>query len=52
MFNADSHWFWALLTAACLVWYSTVTVYVTIRGAMDIRAMLRRLAAMKSDGAE
>lgn len=39
------HWFWWLLTAACLVWYSTVTVYVAIRGVFDIRGMLRRLAA-------
>jgi len=39
------HWFWWLLTAACLVWYCTVTVYVAIRGVFDIRGMLRRLAA-------
>ncbi|MEW6252465.1 MAG: hypothetical protein AB1716_17645 [Planctomycetota bacterium] len=37
------HWFWWLLLAAVIVWYSTVTVYVAIRGALDIRAMLRRL---------
>jgi hypothetical protein len=36
--------FWKLLTAACLFWYATITVYVTFRGAADIRAMLRRLA--------
>jgi len=41
------HWFWWLLTAACLVWYSTITVYVAIRGVFDIRSMLKRL----SDGA-
>ena len=35
--------FWKLLTAACLLWYATITVYVTFRGAADIRAMLRRL---------
>ena len=39
------HWFWWLMTAACMVWYSTITVYVAIRGAFDIRGMLRRLAA-------
>ncbi|HOX37245.1 MAG TPA: hypothetical protein PL033_04580 [Candidatus Brocadiia bacterium] len=38
------HWFWFLMTAAVLVWYSTVTVYVAIRGAMDIKTMLRNLA--------
>ena len=41
------HWFWWLLTAACVVWYSTITVYVAIRGVFDIRSMLKRL----SDGA-
>jgi hypothetical protein len=38
------HWFWWLLTAACVVWYSTITVYVAIRGALDIQHMLARLA--------
>jgi hypothetical protein len=37
------HWFWWLLTAACLLWYSTVTVYVAFRGAKDIKNMLKRL---------
>lgn len=39
------HWFWAGLTAAALIWYSTVTVYVAIKGAFDIRGMLGRLAS-------
>ena len=38
-----SHPFWFLLTIACLVWYSTITVYVAIRGCFDIRSMLDRL---------
>ena len=38
-----SHPFWGLLTIAVLAWYSTVTIYVAIRGAGDIRQMLRRL---------
>jgi hypothetical protein len=42
------HPIWFLLTAAVVVWYSTITIYVAIRGAMDIRAMLRRL----KDGAD
>ena len=37
------HWFWLLLTAACLAWYSTITVYVAVRGLMDIRQMLERI---------
>ena len=38
-----NHPFWGLLTLAVLVWYSTITVYVGIRGAFDIRHMLRKL---------
>ena len=37
------HWFWAALTAAVVVWYLTVTIYVAIRGMVDIRGMLGRL---------
>jgi hypothetical protein len=37
------HWFWWLVTLAVLVWYSTVTLYVAVKGARDIRQMLRRL---------
>ena len=36
--------FWKLLTAACLIWYTTITVYVAFRGAADIRGMLKRLS--------
>lgn len=44
MFNSFAeHWFWFTLAAACVVWYSTVTVYVAVRGIKDIRQMLRRL---------
>ncbi len=42
-------WFWWLLTLACLAWYATVTVYVAIRGARDIRVMLARLAQAHGD---
>ncbi|MBN1508524.1 MAG: hypothetical protein JW955_16870 [Sedimentisphaerales bacterium] len=38
------HWFWGAVTLVCLAWYSTVTVYVAIKGASDIRNMLRRLS--------
>jgi hypothetical protein len=38
-----THWFWLLLTIACLVWYSTVTVYVGFKGIADIKQMLARL---------
>lgn len=38
------HWFWLVATLACVVWYSTITIYVAIRGAMDIKGMLQRLS--------
>ncbi len=41
------HPFWGLLTIAVLVWYSTITVYVAIRGSFDIREMFRRLSTRK-----
>jgi len=28
---------------ACVIWYSTITVYVAIKGAGDIKSMLARL---------
>ena len=37
------HWFWLLMTAAVVIWYSTITVYVSFKGIADIRAMFRRL---------
>lgn len=36
--------FWWILTFAAVAWYATVTLYVSVRGAGDIRSMLRRLA--------
>ena len=38
------HWFWWLVVMACLLWYSTITVYVAIKGGYDIVHMLRRLS--------
>jgi hypothetical protein len=40
-----AHWFWWILAMACVVWYSTITVYVAIKGAADIKHMLARLDA-------
>ena len=42
-----NHWFWGALTIACLAWYSTITVYIAIKGVGDIRSMLRRLSGPK-----
>jgi len=38
-----AHPFWILLSLACLVWYSTITIYIAVKGAFDVREMLRRL---------
>lgn len=42
--------FWKALTIAALVWYSSITVYVSVRGAADIKQMLRRLGKNRDDG--
>ena len=47
-----SHWFWGVLTVACVIWYSTITVYVAIKGASDIKNMLARLDRDKERDAE
>ena len=39
------HWFWGVMTLACLVWYCTITIYVSIKGVRDIRKMFRDLAS-------
>ena len=39
----NDHWFWLVLTAACVIWYSTITIYVAVKGVKDIKSMLRRL---------
>ena len=46
------HYFWWLLTMACIVWYSTVTIYVSVKGAADIRHMLTRLSDRLPDDDE
>ena len=39
----SNHPFWGIITIAVLVWYSTITIYVGVRGALDIKHMLRNL---------
>lgn len=41
--STAGHPFWWLLTAAAVTWYSTVTIYVAIKGVFDIKNMLKRL---------
>ena len=42
-----NHWFWGAIVIACLTWYSTITIYIAIKGVGDIRSMLRRLSGPK-----
>lgn len=37
------HWFWFGLSVGAVGWYLAVTVYVAIKGAKDIKHMMRRL---------
>jgi len=37
------YWFWGLLALAVLAWYSSVTIYVAVRGLLDIKQMFGRL---------
>jgi hypothetical protein len=39
----QGHWFWFWLTALSVLWYSTITIYVTIKGYADIGRMLHEL---------
>jgi hypothetical protein len=39
----SEHPFWFCLTAVCIVWYSSITVYVAFKGYMDIKHMLENL---------
>jgi len=36
--------FWLVMTIACVVWYSTITLYVAVKGVFDILGMLERLS--------
>ena len=45
----SDHWFWLILIIAVVAWYSSVTIYVAIRGAKDIRTMLSDLARRQEE---
>jgi hypothetical protein len=40
---------WFALTMTAVVWYSSITVYVAIRGAFDIKEMFARLDELKNE---
>ncbi|MBN2093576.1 hypothetical protein JW964_28395 [candidate division KSB1 bacterium] len=42
-FMLQNHWFWGILILICLIWYTTITIYVAIKGGIDIRRMLKNL---------
>jgi hypothetical protein len=43
------HIFWWMLTMICVFWYCTITVYVAIKGAKDIKEMLTHLGDISDD---
>ena len=45
----SDHWFWLILIIAVVAWYSSVTIYVAIRGAKDIRTMLSDLTRRQEE---
>ncbi|MCX7800034.1 MAG: hypothetical protein N2109_06775 [Fimbriimonadales bacterium] len=40
------HFLWLGVTALCLLWYGTITLYVAVRGGRDIGQMLRNLSKL------
>ena len=46
------HWFWWIVMLLVLIWYSTVTIYVAVRGSKDIQGMLKRLKNRNTSGSE
>lgn len=47
--TGESHWFWLAMTIAVVVWYSTITIYISFRGAFDIKEMLGRLEKLAKE---
>ncbi|MEJ5170925.1 MAG: hypothetical protein WHU10_08055 [Fimbriimonadales bacterium] len=43
------HYLWLAVTALCLLWYSTITIYVAVRGGRDIGQMLRNLSKLNGE---
>jgi hypothetical protein len=44
-----NHWFWYLMMLASLIWYSTITIYIAIKGATDIKVMLGALGKINDE---
>ena len=43
--NLPDHPCWWALVAVCLIWYSTITLKIAVRGVSDMKNMLARLRA-------
>jgi len=41
--------FWYIVTAACVLWYSTITIYISFKGAKDIKYMLANLSKLAEE---
>jgi hypothetical protein len=48
MMDFHGHPFWWSVTAAVIVWYSTITIYVAVKGTIDIKHMFASLRARAS----
>ena len=47
--NTGGHPFWWALSMICVVWYSTITIYVAIKGAKDVKDMLKNIGKHGSE---
>lgn len=45
----DIYMFWLIVVGICILWYSTVTLFVAIRGGKDIKDMMLRLQKINDD---
>jgi hypothetical protein len=50
--TGETHWFWLAMTIAVILWYSTITIYISFRGAFDIKEMLGRLDQLAKEERE
>ena len=39
----QGHSIWFTVVWLCVIWYSTITIYVSVKGAFDIKHMLANL---------
>lgn len=44
--------FWFVMAIACLLWYTVLTLYVSVKGGFDIKSMLKKLSSKQQDEKE